>query len=193
MKRAGVRGFTLVELLVVVAVVAILATLAAPKMFDAINASRQAKVERDLRTIQDALERHYTDHSYYPRKFKDLVDRGYLKRGTNFRSPVSGHWYFYAVDDNRYADSPRAYALGAPEKNAEEENDLYPGRPLPKGRNPMFNALAWLSYSGLHGLNLYTDDSAPTPIPNSSPLPVNLAHYRTSCQGASTTCDLITN
>lgn len=79
MLRTRERGFTLVELLVAVAIAALLLAIAVPKVMAASNRSKEAAVERDLKNIHDALEGHYTDLGYYPNKLGDLVKWGYLK------------------------------------------------------------------------------------------------------------------
>ena len=194
------RGFTLVELLVVTAVIIMLGTFAVPRAYAAINSSRETQVKKDLQAIQGALERHYLDFGYYPNKLNDLVVRGYLKAAGTFESPVgkrtgSKHWYFYAVDDNRNDASrghlARAYVLGDPGKNPGPEAHLYHGGALPKGRNPEHTARAWLVARPGTVLNLYADGDSGGPIDNN--LPASLATYRTSCQGAALDCDLITN
>ncbi|HYG58639.1 MAG TPA: prepilin-type N-terminal cleavage/methylation domain-containing protein [Symbiobacteriaceae bacterium] len=196
MLRTREHGFTLVEMLVVVAVLAVLATFAVPKLFTAMNASRQAQVESDLRTIHEALEHHYLDHGNYPVKLKDLVTRGYLKPGANFRSPVSRYFYFYAVDNNTQVNPSQArnYVLGAPGKDAEEEIALRRSGPLPRGHRPDQRARAWVD-SPLDAtdalLNLFENETDEDPMGN---VPGNLANFRTSCQsGSLVPCDLITN
>lgn len=193
-KRACVRGFTLVELLVTASIVILLGTFAVPKAFAAMYSSREAQVNQDLQTIQDALEQHYLDLNYYPNKLNDLVDRGYLQPGANFKSPISGYWYFYAVDDNYDTERFRAkaYALGAPGKDSASISlpQLHHSGPLPKGRRPDWRAWAWLHANGGSTLFLYDQDDQTSIDSN---LPKNLAFYRTSCQGSAEECDLITN
>jgi prepilin-type N-terminal cleavage/methylation domain-containing protein len=53
------KGFTIIELLVVVAIIGILATIAIPKFADANSSARGAKVQADLRTIDSAAQLYY--------------------------------------------------------------------------------------------------------------------------------------
>jgi prepilin-type N-terminal cleavage/methylation domain-containing protein len=60
------KGFTLVEMLVVIAIIGILASLAIPNMAKARMKAKEAEVKANLHVIQAALERFYVDHSQYP-------------------------------------------------------------------------------------------------------------------------------
>ena len=60
------RGFSLIELLVAVAVLGLLAALAAPPLLASIERGRVARVLVDLQTVEVALEAYRTDHGHYP-------------------------------------------------------------------------------------------------------------------------------
>lgn len=62
-RRAG--GFTLIELMVVVAVVAILASIAYPSYQDSVRKSRRAQVKADLVELAQRFERHHTVNNTY--------------------------------------------------------------------------------------------------------------------------------
>lgn len=66
MKQRFIRGFTLIELLITISIIAILSAIAFGLFTTAIEKSRDAKRQSDLRTIQSALEQYFADQGYYP-------------------------------------------------------------------------------------------------------------------------------
>jgi prepilin-type N-terminal cleavage/methylation domain-containing protein len=187
MQRFREAGFTLVELLVCVAIVGLLAALGIPKVSGAIMTSRQAQVQADLKLIHTALTQHFLDRGYYPNKLNNLKNEGYLPSRMSFASPVSGHWYFYAVDDNTSSRAPRAFVLGAPPQNAVSHPQLHHRGPLPMGTPPHLVANSW----GPGAVLLLYEDDDVTKLNN---IPTDLSDYRDNCKPASTTlCDLWTN
>lgn len=60
------RAFTLIELLIVVAIIAILAAIAVPNFLEAQVRSKVARVRADLRTLTTGLESYRVDHNAYP-------------------------------------------------------------------------------------------------------------------------------
>lgn len=102
--RRSEEGFTLIELLVVVAIIALLATFAVPKLFEAINKSKKAPAQADMKTISGALERYYMDNNEYPNgadldAIKDQLHAGYLKASTSYTNGF-GRGYIYVSDAN---------------------------------------------------------------------------------------------
>lgn len=97
--RNGEAGFTLIELLVVVGILAVLAAIAAPRISEVINKSKEARSKADMKVISGALERYYTDKGFYPIKLSELRTEHYVKFDVTFDNPWSKH-YFYAVNDN---------------------------------------------------------------------------------------------
>jgi type II secretion system protein G len=60
------QAFTLIELLIVVAIIAILAAIAVPNFLEAQTRSKIARVKADMRTLATAIESYRVDNSTYP-------------------------------------------------------------------------------------------------------------------------------
>lgn len=76
--RAG-RGFTLIELIVVMAIVALLVTVALPRYFTHLDRSKESVLRADLATMRDALDKHFADRGRYPERLEELAERRYLR------------------------------------------------------------------------------------------------------------------
>ena len=72
-------GFTLLELMIVMAIVGILATLAEPSFQTATVKAREAALKKDLFIFRDTIDQYYADHGNYPSSLKDLADKKYLR------------------------------------------------------------------------------------------------------------------
>ena len=72
-------GFTLIELIVALAIVAIILTIAAPKYFGNIDKTKEAVLREDLYVIRDAIDKYYGDKNKYPDALEDLVTEKYLR------------------------------------------------------------------------------------------------------------------
>lgn len=60
------RAFTLIELLIVVAIIAILAAIAVPNFLEAQTRSKVSRCAADMRSLRTALESYAVDHNHYP-------------------------------------------------------------------------------------------------------------------------------
>lgn len=72
-------GFTLLELIVVVAIVGILATMAMPALKNVPRKAAEAVLKSDLRTFRDAIDQFHADQGYYPPTLEALVEEGYFR------------------------------------------------------------------------------------------------------------------
>lgn len=66
MARSSERGFTLIEMMIVVAIIAILVTILVPNLMRARSQAQTAACEGNLKEIATALELYETDHDEYP-------------------------------------------------------------------------------------------------------------------------------
>ena len=77
--RAGERGFTLLELMVVMAVMLILAAIAVPSYLSSVKKAKEAVLKEDLHTMRSAIDSYTADKAKAPQSLDDLVQAGYLK------------------------------------------------------------------------------------------------------------------
>ncbi|MEH6459743.1 type II secretion system protein [Chitinimonas sp. JJ19] len=73
------QGFTIIELLVAMAIIATLLSLAAPKYFNNLERTKEAVLRENLYLMRDAIDKYYTDKGTYPKELNDLVKERYLR------------------------------------------------------------------------------------------------------------------
>jgi general secretion pathway protein G len=73
------RGFTLIELMVVLTVLLILATMSVPIFENAIKHAREAALKDDLYTLRKLIDDYTLDKQKAPESLDDLVEAGYLR------------------------------------------------------------------------------------------------------------------
>lgn len=79
MRRAA-DGFTLIELMIVVTITGILATLALPTYHHSILRAREVALKQCLYTMRDVIDQYKADMTEYPPTLDSLVEKGYLRR-----------------------------------------------------------------------------------------------------------------
>jgi prepilin-type N-terminal cleavage/methylation domain-containing protein len=65
-RRTRQAGYTLLELLIVCAVIGIIANIAIPGLYQAIYRAKASKIIEDYNTLRTMVHQHYADHSTYP-------------------------------------------------------------------------------------------------------------------------------
>ena len=78
MKHA--RGFTLIELIVVMAIVALLAGITAPRYFASVDRAKANSLRSSLAVMRDALDKYAADKGRYPDTLEQLVQDRYLRQ-----------------------------------------------------------------------------------------------------------------
>lgn len=77
--RREARGFTLVELLVVLAILATLLAIAAPRYFQHVQRAKEAVLRENLATLREAIDQYHADKGAWPESLQALVDKRYLR------------------------------------------------------------------------------------------------------------------
>jgi general secretion pathway protein G len=121
---AGERGFTLIEIMVVVVIIGLLAAVIVPNVVDKVDEARVARAKQDIASLETALTMFRLDNSRYPNSEQGLValvqqptdptirnwkPGGYLKRVS--KDPWENDYlYAYPGTHNNEYD---LYSLGA--------------------------------------------------------------------------------
>ena len=78
-KDRAQSGFTLIELMIVMAIIGILITLAIPNFVGAVRHAREAALKEDLQTMRTAIDTYTMDKQKGPQSLDDLIQDGYLR------------------------------------------------------------------------------------------------------------------
>jgi general secretion pathway protein G len=74
------RGFTLLELLLVLVIISLLASLVAPVVGSGIQRARESTLKADLYALRKAIDDYHVDNGGYPTELDELVKKRYLRR-----------------------------------------------------------------------------------------------------------------
>lgn len=121
-KNKNNKGFTLVELLVVIAIIGILAVVAVPALFKNIEKGKVAELESDISAIRSAVLSYYAENSEYPKT--DAFSNSTLDKVT---SPAT------SLTDNQKAKNAilkEVESLGFPFKGSYKLSGTEPGKAL---------------------------------------------------------------
>jgi general secretion pathway protein G len=78
-KRLGRAGYTLIELIIVMAVISVLLSVAVPMYTKAIQRTKETLLKQNLFTLRTVIDEYTFDKKQAPQRLDDLVDEGYLR------------------------------------------------------------------------------------------------------------------
>jgi general secretion pathway protein G len=79
-QRRDESGFTLIELMVVAAILIVLASLGLVQYRNSVVRARESVLKEDLFRMRDAIDQYYADKMQYPATLEALVTGGYMRK-----------------------------------------------------------------------------------------------------------------
>jgi general secretion pathway protein G len=96
----GSRGFTLLELMIVISIMLILVSIAVPNFSASLKRSREAVLRQNLFTLRDLISQYTLDKQKAPQSLDDLVQAGYLKQIPRDPMTNEADWQVEQMDDS---------------------------------------------------------------------------------------------
>jgi general secretion pathway protein G len=93
------RGFTLIEMVVVMATIGLLLALALPKYLSTLERGKEQVLRQNIVLMREALDKFYGDTGKYPERLEDLVTRRYLRAVPIDPFTESATWVVVAPKD----------------------------------------------------------------------------------------------
>ncbi|KAG8151562.1 type II secretion system protein [Burkholderia catarinensis] len=112
------RGFTLIEIVVVMAIIGLLLTLAVPRYMHSIERGKEQVRQQNIAVMRNAIDQYYGDNGQYPETLDELVAKHYLRSVP--LDPVNGDdkWAAVASSDESkpgvYDVAPASSPQGTP-------------------------------------------------------------------------------
>ena len=115
-------GFTLLELLIVVAIIAIMGGFAVTKLTSVLDNTKVKAADTDIKTFMMNLERYYIEHNNYPTTeegLQKLVDTGMLeKKKAALLDPWDNPYQYRYPGQN--SEGPEIWSFGADKQEGGE-------------------------------------------------------------------------
>lgn len=103
------RGFTLIELVIVMAIIALLMSIAVPRYFQHLQRAKEATLRQDLNIVRDSIDKFFGDKGRYPSSLDELVKERYLR----------------AIPIDPITESSTTWVRVAPPAQAQSTGELY--------------------------------------------------------------------
>jgi general secretion pathway protein G len=104
--KRGTAAFTLLELIVVIAVVGILAAIAMPNFIQTPKRAKESVLKTNLRTLREVIDQHFADKARYPESLEALVEAGYLRKIPNDPMIEKPEWELIYEEATSEEDAP---------------------------------------------------------------------------------------
>ncbi|MGA2202830.1 MAG: prepilin-type N-terminal cleavage/methylation domain-containing protein [Terriglobales bacterium] len=115
--KVGTRGFTLIEMAVVITLILILLAIAVPRYDRSITRAKEAKLHQNLTTLNKAIEEYSLDKKKAPQSLEDLVP-GYMKFIPE--DITGGNTWVTEPEDSQDAWDPNQLGIGSVHSGSDE-------------------------------------------------------------------------
>jgi general secretion pathway protein G len=117
--RASHRGFSLIEMLVVISMIAILISIAVPMYNQSITRSKEARLRQNLKVLNEAIDNYSLDKKKAPQSLDDLVP-GYIK---SIPDDITGsNTWVTEPEDPQDAWDPNQLGIGSVHSGSDQES-----------------------------------------------------------------------
>jgi general secretion pathway protein G len=117
------RGFTLIELMIVVSILLILISIAVPQYRSSVKRARESVLRQDLFTMRSVISQYTLDKQKMPQSGDDLVQAGYLKQIPTDPITSQSNWNWHTADEGTIM-SPDEQDQGGIDDVYSSSNDI---------------------------------------------------------------------
>lgn len=78
-RTTGQTGYTLIEMMIVIAIIGILTNLALPNMQRSIIRAKETSLKKTLFVLRDVIDQYYADHGKFPESLENLTEENYIR------------------------------------------------------------------------------------------------------------------
>jgi len=121
------RGFTLLEMVIVIVIMGVLLAIALPMYNQAVLHAKEATFKKNLTTLNEVVQRYSEDKHQAPQQLDDLVQAGYLKELPNDITGSNTTWQTDQETDPEKAWNPDQMGIASVHSGSEQQGS--DGRP----------------------------------------------------------------
>ncbi len=117
------RGFTLIELMIVISILLILISIAVPQYRSSVKRARESVLRQDLFTMRSVISQYTLDKQKMPQSADDLVQAGYLKQIPTDPTTNQSNWNWHTAEEGTIM-SPDEQDEGGVDDVYSSSNDI---------------------------------------------------------------------